>query len=285
MIIDLIANPLAGAYKERTISYVVRELTKNGCHVNCRQYEHKGDIERCAANCVADVLVIGGGDGSLNEALQGLVHKIDRRLSVSLIPFGTVNVLAKELNLPSAPEEITASILRKKTVRLHTGMANGKCFALMTSAGFDAEVVRNTREGVKRCIGRYAYVASALKQLLVYDWPTITIVADGLRYEAQVVIVSKVARYAGDYELFPNGRSDKSGFNVLGLKIFRRQDLLSAFYSVLKRELRSPNLLRISDCTAVELSAAQPISYQIDGDYGGCLPIRIAPGPSVELLT
>lgn len=138
----IVANPTSGGYSAEFLDDVRNRLEDLGCKTEIRLTRRAGEIgDICAdPSLPVQTLVVAGGDGSVNEALTGFQnHPAPPQLGI--IPFGTANVLALELGLPRNAKAIAELIRRGKTRQLHYGLANGRPFVLMASAGFDAEVV------------------------------------------------------------------------------------------------------------------------------------------------
>jgi YegS/Rv2252/BmrU family lipid kinase len=106
-----------------------------------------------------DLVVIGGGDGSLNAAAPGL---LDADLPLGIIPMGTANDLARSLGLPTEPAEACAVIARGNTRRIDLGSVNGRPFLNVASIGASVEITRRLTREVKRIWGALAYMRTAL---------------------------------------------------------------------------------------------------------------------------
>ena len=115
-----------------------------------------------------DVVAIAGGDGTINEVLNGIDVNAP---PVAIIPIGTANVLAAEIGLETKPKVIADTITSGCPQPINLGIANGQRFAVMASMGFDAEVVSNVNLSLKRYFGKGAYALEALRQLLTYSAP------------------------------------------------------------------------------------------------------------------
>ena len=91
----------------------------------------------------ADRIIIAGGDGTINEVINGILSSdtADRRgVPLAVIPLGTANVLAKELNIPEKIEDALKLALAGSAQKVSLGRINGRYFSLMTGIGFDVSV-------------------------------------------------------------------------------------------------------------------------------------------------
>jgi diacylglycerol kinase (ATP) len=185
----VILNPSSG--RERAAGYAETLATALG-----RKYQvemlvtaGEGDAERAAATAVeagCDALFVAGGDGTLNEAMNGLVsaNALDR-VAVGVIPLGTGNDFATALGIP--PEVETAlDVLRQGCERrVDLGDVNGRVFVNTSGGGFVAEVSVATTPQLKTIAGRLAYFIGGAQALMEFDpvGALITIEPDRRRWD------------------------------------------------------------------------------------------------------
>ncbi len=238
-----------------------------------------------------------GGDGTVNEAINGILDKFaagspsspsPAELPVlAALPGGSANVFAGALGLPRDPIDATGEILRaitegrQQTIGL--GIADDRYFALNAGLGLDAEVVRAV-QGV-RAHGNPAtatlYVRLALRHFYQQTdrrHPAVTIELDGRPAVGPVFIgiVSNAApwTYLGSHEVHANPQAGfESGLDLLAL---RKLSTLSTFSAIGKmltadtdRMLRGRNVLAYHDQPCITLRASRPVACQIDGEYVG----------------
>ncbi|RDD62225.1 diacylglycerol/lipid kinase family protein [Ferruginivarius sediminum] len=112
--VAVIHNPVAGWRRRRYLRRVIDALRERGCEVRLRRTTAPGDAHAFAAEAEGcDVLAVAGGDGTVNEALNGLAG---RHVPLSVIPLGTANVLAHELGLPRRPVALARAIVEGRCV-------------------------------------------------------------------------------------------------------------------------------------------------------------------------
>ncbi|WP_237217870.1 diacylglycerol/lipid kinase family protein, partial [Falsiroseomonas oryziterrae] len=167
------------------------------------------------------VVVAAGGDGTIAEVASGIAGSA---ATLGVLPLGTANVLAWELGLPRQPERAAAVMTGGRATLLHPGLARfadgrSRLFVQMLGAGFDAAVVAHLDLGLKRRLGRAAYVWQSLRELPRYRFPSLAATLDGETATAASVIVTKGRLYAGRYLVAPGARPDLPGFHVV---LFRR---------------------------------------------------------------
>ncbi len=281
----IIFNPTSGWRRRRRFEAVLDKLRAHGCQLSVHVTRAPGDAERLAASADParyDLLVIAGGDGTVNEAVNGLG---DRRLPVALLPLGTANVLAAELGLEVDPEAVARTIALGGARPVTVGLANGRRFLLMAGAGFDARVVASVNLRVKRRLGKAAYGLAILRQLLVDAFPTYRVILDGHPRPAVSVLVANAHFYGGRFVAAPAAGLQTPTFEV---GLFERAGrtaaigyALALFLGFLPR-LRS---YRILAARRVEIEGPPGEPVQADGDVIARLPVRIELLPAaLELI-
>ena len=227
-------------------------------------------------------MVVAGGDGTANEAANGLLAAGGGRLA--LIPLGTANVLAAELGIDGL-DGAAAAVAAGRALGYRPGLANGRGFLMMAGAGFDAHVVAGISPRMKRLLGKGAYVLEMLRQLWRFSFPSYRVTVDGAVHEAASVIVARGHFYAGRYVLAPDASLGRPAFHVC---LFRRKGRLAVLrYALalgLGRISRSPGLeILVGREILIEGPPGDPV--QGDGDIIARLPVRITLSPTaIDLL-
>ncbi len=251
----------------------------------------RGDAERAARSAAADgyeAVLAAGGDGTVNEVVNGLMAagEIGGALPLGLVPMGTQNVLASELGLPAADPDATLALLRAgRTRRIDVGLAGGRHFVLMAGFGFDAQVVGEVLRPVKALLGPAAYAFAAAGALAKYRSTHIRLRLDGeeVRSEAFLVVVANAASYAyRQIKLAPFASLDDGWLDVCVFERARgdRVGFASQMMAVLaRRHLRDPRV-RYYRGKHLVLESEPPIQGQMDGDTFGGTPIEISVVPS-----
>ena len=143
---------------------------------------------------------MAGGDGTINEAVNGLAGA---RLPLAIVPLGTANVLAAEIGLPTDPRSVARTIALGRPRPISVGVANGRRFLLMAGTGFDAHVVQHVDLALKRRIGKAAYGISILRQLLALRLSRIRRDDRGQTCKAASVLVANAHYYGGRFVCAP----------------------------------------------------------------------------------
>src|ERR1700757_3553435 len=197
----VIFNPVAGRRRAAALWKVLDLLVENGVKVEVAETQHAGhatELARAGAASGETMVVAAGGDGSVAEVANGLLGS---GVAIGVIPLGTANVLAKEYRLSTSPRGIANTLAYRRTRPLWPGLAQvdgrSHVFVQMVGLGFDGAVVHGIQPGLKRLVGRGAYVWQSLWESVAYRFPVLRLRIDGVAHEAASVVVSKGRLYGG----------------------------------------------------------------------------------------
>ncbi len=272
----IMANPTSGGYRPDALAHIQSRLEEAGYHVTLRLTQRAGEIGDVAADpkLAVSLLVIAGGDGSVNEALTGFQSN-PAPPDLAIIPAGTANVLAHELGLPHKPDDVADAILQRRTKTLHAGLANGQPFVLMASSGFDAEVVHGIPLALKRKLGKLAYVLTALKIGLTRRSTDLVIEIDGQTVSGKLAVATNGRCYGGPFVICPDASVTKAGLQML---ILEKDDPLSAIrfgFALLLGRVHKARGVKLMPFDRARIMSKTPVAVQIDGDPFGTTPVEI----------
>lgn len=271
----IILNPAAGWRRRQRLIPVLTKLREHGCVFVLRETQGPGDAERFAAEVepgAFDAVVAAGGDGTVNETINGLARS---GLPLALIPLGTANVLAAEIGLATDPASLARCVAFGQPRPITLGAANGRRFILMAGAGFDARVVAGVGVPMKRWLSKGAYVLSTLHQLLVFPFPTYEVLTDNTVRHAASVIVANARYYGGRFVCAPNASLQSDTLQVC---LFERAGRLAAIgYALALFTGRLPGLstYRLIEARRIEIRGRPGEPLQVDGDIIGELDATI----------
>lgn len=213
----IVFNPVSGSGNRRIVEAVQQALSNRGCDVSLYPTQSAGDATRylAAYEGQLDIVAVAGGDGTINEVVNGLRERDNQSYRLALIPTGTVNVLAAELGIGKTPEGIADIILQGREKPIYLGSVNERRFVLMAGIGYDAWVVDNVDLALKKKVGKLAYVLSMLKQLRHFGKKTYQLTVDGERYQANSVVITNGRYYAGSFVLSRQADLSKPTTQVL----------------------------------------------------------------------
>ncbi|MGP4098684.1 diacylglycerol/lipid kinase family protein [Nonomuraea sp. KM90] len=299
----LLVNPKATTTNARTRNVLIRALGA-AVELAVEETRYRGHAASLAATARAkgyDVVAVLGGDGTINEAVNGLLNPVNGeevrpdgdpsagRPGLIVIPGGSANVFARALGLPNDPVESTGVVLealrdgRRRTVGLGQALWEGQSryFTFCSGMGYDAEVVRAV-EGL-RGTGRKAtptrYVNTALRHYLATDkrHPAMTVTGPGIPTARGVfmAIVSNTSpwTYVGSRPVRPTPWAGfETGLDLLGLRRMGLMTLAPVIRHILTESDILPSgrhLVQLHDEPEFTLTASRPVAFQLDGDYLG----------------
>src|SRR6266478_4639684 len=206
----LILNTTAGRRRRGLVDAVVRCVRAEGWTVDVVETGAAGDARRLAESCDAAchaVIAVAGGDGTINEVVNGLAARRDTTPALGIVPLGTANVLAHELGMGFSAAAVARTLMSGRLLSMRPGEVNSegamRRFSLMAGTGFDARVVAGVTSPLKRRWGKGAYVWRSLIEAWHYRPVRYAVEIDGVAYQAASVIVSRGRLYAGPYVVAP----------------------------------------------------------------------------------
>jgi diacylglycerol kinase family enzyme len=251
-----------------------------------RRRGHGYDLAQEAASDGIDVVVALGGDGTVNEVVNGLMAAAgDKKPALAVVPGGSTNVFVRALGLPRQAVEATGAILsalRSGSSRLiGLGRADERYFTFCAGIGIDAAVVRRVEKARRR--GRRStpalYVGSALGEYLfdaIRHDPSLAIAIPGEHQEVGVanVIVQNTApwTYLGDRPVHAcPAASFDSGLDLLALRVLRPPSTVQTISRMLslQRDQYGKRVMLRHDLAEFTVTCAEPQPFQLDGDYLG----------------
>ena len=271
----VIANPIAGQGKAgRVLRRLERGLLDHGIAVTLALTGGPDDARHRAGEAAEhDVVVVVGGDGTVNEVLNGL--EADRPLAV--YPLGTGNVLAKELRLPRRIGRFCAMVSAGRHTELDVARAGERRFLSMAGAGFDAAVAARIASARRGAIRMRSYFVPILKCFATFRYPRMRVDVDGHQVaEARgFVLVSNVRAYGGPLVIAPDAVHDDGLLDVCVLPRGSRLAYLRAAFAFFIGAGRWLSGARYFRGREVRVAADEPVPYQVDGDLAGALPATI----------
>ena len=280
----VIHNPTAGWRRRRRFERILNALVREGVDVDVRPTTKRGDAEafaRAASSNTHDVIAVAGGDGTVNEVVNGLA---DPRLSLAVIPLGTANVLAHEIGLGGSATEIARTIAHAEPRKISVGVVNGRRFVMMAGFGFDAYVVSQVKPGVKRLLGKGAYVLSTLVALMSFRFPKYRVTVDGETFDVASAVIANGHFYGGTFVCARDARlEDPTLHAVLFMKPGPWRALRYAVWLSLDRLDKLPDV-KIVPATDIAVERVDNGPVQGDGDILAHLPARITLAPAALAL-
>ena len=273
--ICIIYNSKISLYNKFLLSRIVKILKKDS-HVETFATERIGHATLlCRVHLKKfDVIVAAGGDGTINEVING----IDDKTSLGIIPLGTANIGAYEANINKNPSKVAEIILSGKIKKIHIQEANNRKFFLMTGVGYDASVVETVQSNLllKKILGKLLFFIISIAKLIYFKKYELKILANNKIYLANWAIVTNAKHYGGSFQLTKDTDIfEKRLITYLFTNLSRFDVIKNLFKIIKKRNLEENNkvIKIISDDIFINSKSKVPI--QCDGEFIGNLPLQI----------
>ena len=234
-----------------------------------------GEAEHLARNAVADgydQVVAAGGDGTINEVVNGIAGS---DAALGLMPMGTMNVFANELGLPANDLGRCWEIIRAEHYRwVDLPVANDKHFVQLAGVGLDAQVVKETSRTFKRSFGPLSYLISAA-QIAARKPPRLLIEAEeATTEEGSFVLVGNGRLYGGPFPFFKHAVIDDGLLDVLVFKQLGYFELIKYLQNVIfTSDITTPEV-EYFQTQRLRVSSGEEVPVELDGELGGVCPVE-----------
>jgi diacylglycerol kinase (ATP) len=301
---ELIYNPYAGQVDAKhALQEAADFLSRSGWQITWQVVDHSHratEITRKAVGKGAQVVIAAGGDGTINEIVNGLTGS-DTALGV--LPTGTTNVWAMQIGIPTlnplllnaTMSKLTGpSLFRKilldaarvivegRTVTVDIGEAAGKYFLLWTGVGMDAAIIQSVEMKSKKRLGSWAYVMPAIDTAREYSGTPVKINIDGetISINTPMVVITNIQLYSGRLPIgakacVNDARLDVCIFKGEGFFTFVQQ----AFKVLAKQHLHDPQI-EYRQFKELVIESARPLPVHVDGEAIAETPVTVRTVPS-----
>ena len=290
----VIFNPAARGDKARRFR---RQLDIIASQCALKPTSGPGDAVRLATAAVMEgftTVVAAGGDGTINEVANGIARAPDglTQTRLGILPLGSVNVLAKELDLPTNIAQAWEVVQRGRERRvdlpwMEFANASGterRAFVILAGEGLDARAVELVNWESKKRFGAFAYIAAGWRALNETPTP-MTVTHNGTTIEsAELVLLGNGRYYGGRFPFFPKARMDDGRLDVCVFPHFQRRRLLAYTWALLKGRLGEMEGIHCFQTDSLALSSHGRVPVELDGDLAGDLPAKIGLQPQALRL-
>lgn len=281
----LIYNPTSGREEmKRRLADILHRLDSAGIETSCHATTGEGDATREAADAIErgyDLVIAAGGDGTLNEVINGMAGR-DNLPPLGIFPLGTTNDFARALGISKNWEEYCDLVIRGETRPIDVGKANDRYFINIAGGGTLTELTYEVPSKLKTMIGQLAYYLKGIEKMVSLAPQELIINASGhpaIHDEFMVFLIANSNSVGGFDKIAPGASIDDGLFDVIAL----RKCNLAEFVRVATLALRGEH---INDKRVVhfrtdymEVVSPGPVQLNLDGEFGGVLPgtFRVLP--------
>lgn len=272
----LFLNPRSRSGGDRAPEAAVQQLEAAGVVLMRGSCAQAGDMTREIRQHAheVDLVIAGGGDGTVNAALKGALQS---GLPLGILPFGTANDLARTLGIPSHPLAAAGVIIAGRTRQIDVGQVNDQFFLNVASMGLSVELARRMSGNLKRHLGRLSYPLAALKTVL-YTKPfaaEVTIPDRAIKLSSLQIAVGNGVYYGGGMAVYEAAAIDDQCLDFYSIEprqFWQWPLFISAF-----RRGRNRNLVGMrAFCSPgpLEIRTNPPLPVNTDGEITTTTPAR-----------
>lgn len=274
----IIYNPTSGreAFKKH-LPEVLKKLENAGYETSCHATTGPEDATNAARIAIErryDLVVAAGGDGTINEVVNGLAEQ-DYRPKLGIIPVGTTNDFARALHIPRDIEAAADIIAKGDTIPVDIGRINeDKYFINIGGGGNLTELSYEVPSKLKTMLGQLAYYLKGMEKLPFIKATKVKIEYDGKLFEGEVMLfLIGLTNSVGGFEKLAPGASINDGlFSLLILKKANLADFIRIATLALRGEhINDPNVIYVS-ANRIKITSEEKVQLNLDGEFGGVLP-------------
>lgn len=263
-------------------SPILTSLKRFGIIAQWRETGEKGEAVQLARQYAQeryDLIIAAGGDGTINEVINGIAQYPDTSLGV--IPLGAVNLFSMAQRIPDTIEGACGMIASGRTTTIDLGNIDGRYFAVMAGVGFDAFILEHADRKRRAVAGALGYVATALKHLFSYTFKPIRITIDEQPVVRQgyFVVISNSRYYGGKMELVPEADMQDG---LLDVSIYKHRNIFALLHYLLAlRSGRSDTIMsrEYFQCRKIHLHKNGNHPIHVDAETFGRTPATITVCP------
>lgn len=264
----LVVNPVAGNFdKANLIETVKTALAKKNIDLKVYETTGKNDkeaIENLIKEYQPERLLVAGGDGTIQLATKALE---DFDLTLGILPAGSANGFAINLELPDTLLEQIEVAISKKTFTIDTLQLNGEMCLHISDLGINAELIRHYEHSNFR--GKLGYFLQSFPTLFRSNYPyNFTIIANGHTYSKKGVLlaIANANKFGTGANINPKGKLNDGKFEVL---IFKRLSLIDILKTLFKNSKMDSDFVESISTEEAVINCKKPVAFQIDGEFIG----------------
>lgn len=283
----LISNPLAGwktPHRADKVQAAAVILRRAGIAATIKSTANPGDgkeLARAAIESGCELVVVCGGDGTINEAINGMAKS---QVPLAILPGGTANIIARELGLPGNILKAARQLPSWSPCRVALGRATWnesgspcrRYFVAVAGIGFDAHIISRLNFPMKLRLGVAAYVWEALRQTFLYGFPSFQCTVNGSNFSATFAVVQRSSRYAGWLRLARSRSLRDPEFSCCHFGSSNRARYFLYALAVLTQthhRLNDIGFLRGSHICCTSGKPERVIHFEVDGEMAGQIPV------------
>lgn len=279
MKLTIIVNPIAGGGRSfESIQRYIGQWPHSQWEVELlttRADYRAGSLARELLEHPPDLLAVCGGDGTINEVASQIPHP---PFPVAVLPAGTANVVARELDLPLDPIRALQIALKRKVRQVDLGELGGESgrrFLFVAGIGFDAHVAAKVPPKLKKKLGKTAFAITAIRCLRSYAFPEFRIDVGGRTFSGTSCLVCNARSYGGGMLFCPDADMTDGLLDILILQGKRRVELALFLLQALRGKAVTRDWIHRIQAKELRIVGSSEVMIQADGELAGHLPLEV----------
>jgi diacylglycerol kinase (ATP) len=277
----LIYNPTSGReILKRHLAEILEKLEIAGYEASCHATTGTGDATAAARIAVErqyDVVIAAGGDGTINEVVNGLAEQ-EFRPKLGIIPSGTTNDFARALHIPRDIGAAVDIITKGDRIPVDIGRINDRYFINIAGGGRITELTYEVPSKLKTMLGQLAYYLKGMEMLPSIKASDISIEYDGKLFEgeAMLFLVGLTNSIGGFEKIAPDSSINDGLFSLLILKKINLAEFIRVATLAIRGEhVNDPNVI-YAKASRIKVHSNEKVQLNLDGEFGGLLPAEFA---------
>ncbi|SER70524.1 lipid kinase, YegS/Rv2252/BmrU family [Gracilibacillus ureilyticus] len=277
----IIINPSSGTEESMKYKEMAEDLlTKNDYQFEVLLTEKENDAKRYAEDACAeeiDLLVVMGGDGTINEVINALVTRENRPV-LHVVPLGTVNNFARAVDIPLRPQAALQLIENGVMKNVDVGKVNQQYFVNLVNVGAIAEATYHVTTEQKSKLGSLAYLLEGLKKFREKDVFRVAIETGGdkVELEAMLVLVAVTDTFASWKNLIKEAEIDDGYFHVFVIKQLTNFEGVAMLTKLMSGSLKEQEQVEYFKVKELTITTEETKIANVDGDEGTATPLHLS---------
>lgn len=265
--IRIIINPISGTGKQKKAAKAIKTwLDTTLFDSEILFTKHKGhftSLAKEAAKESCDAVVIVGGDGSVNEAVQGL---IGTKTALGIIPIGSGNGFARHLNIPMSLKLAVERINQFKLKQIDTAKINNQVFVSISGLGFDAHIAEKFSLAKSR--GLWNYTKISIQEFFRYSEKNYKIRLDETDFEkkAFMIVFANANQFGNNFVIAPQAKIDDGLLDVCFVKKPKLYQIPYILFKIFRKEIHQTKFVEIKRAKQIRIELNDSVIMNIDGE-------------------
>lgn len=267
-------NPRAGKAQIRSnLLDIIDIFVKAGYEVTAYPTQEPGDAIKAVKNRREgyDIVVCSGGDGTLDEAVRGMMQ-CEEKLPIGYVPAGSTNDFANSLKIPRSMIKAADVVVNGKMFRCDVGAFNDDSFIYVAAFGIFTDVAYETKQDLKNVLGHTAYLLEGMKRLSSIKSYNMKITCDDMELEEEYIygMITNSNSVAGFKGI--TGKDVELNDGMFEVTLIRKPAILKDMNDIvaaLTDKRIDSDAIKVFKASKITIESEEEVAWTLDGEYGG----------------